>query len=136
MNPILKKMQYKEFKKVAVLNPPEEFQETLNELKKVTNVHEKPDPISKYEFVLIFVKSDEDLDKQANFIRDGLVEDGMLWFAYPKKSSKKYKVNIHRDKGWQAIQELGFEGVRQVAIDDDWSALRFRHVNFISSKRK
>ncbi len=26
---------------------------------------------------------------------------------------------------------VGFEGVRQVAIDEDWSALRFRRVEYI-----
>jgi len=32
--------------------------------------------------------------------------------------------------------ELGFEGVRQVAIDADWSALRFRRVEFIRTMRR
>jgi hypothetical protein len=56
-----------------------------------------------------------------------------LWFAYPKKTSKKYDVNIHRDKGWEALEQLGFKGVRQVAIDQDWSALRFRRQKFVGS---
>ncbi len=31
------------------------------------------------------------------------------------------------------LGKLGFEGVRQVAIDEDWSALRFRRVEFIKT---
>ena len=62
-----------------------------------------------------------------------LVEDGLLWFAYPKKSSKKYRSDVGRDDSWQALGDLGFEAVRQIAIDEDWSALRFRQARFIKS---
>ena len=31
------------------------------------------------------------------------------------------------------LGEAGFEGVRQVAIDEDGSAIRFRHVDYIKS---
>lgn len=65
-----------------------------------------------------------------------LCRDAVLWFAYPKKISKHYQSDISRDHGWQALAKLGFEGDRQVAIDEDWSALRFRHVDFIKSLPK
>jgi hypothetical protein len=48
-----------------------------------------------------------------------------LWFAYPKKSGA-HASDISRDHGWDALAEAGFLGVTQIAIDDDWSALRFR----------
>jgi hypothetical protein len=40
-------------------------------------------------------------------------------------------VDINRDSGWESIQKLGFETVRAVSIDDDWSALRFRFSQFV-----
>ena len=55
----------------------------------------------------------------------------MVWFAYPKGSSKKYKCEFNRDTGWSAVGKQGFEPVRMVASDEDWSALRFRRVEFI-----
>jgi hypothetical protein len=51
--------------------------------------------------------------------------------CYPKGTSKKFKCNFNRDSGWQVMGQHGLEGVRQVAIDEDWSALRFRKVEFI-----
>jgi hypothetical protein len=48
-----------------------------------------------------------------------------LWFAYPKKSGA-YASDISRDQGWDALAVAGFLGVTQIAIDEDWSALRFR----------
>jgi len=66
-------------------------------------------------------------------INKKLKGDGIVWFAYPKKTSKKYKVEIHRDYGWELVRKLGFESVRAVAIDEDWSALRFRKVEYIKT---
>jgi hypothetical protein len=65
---------------------------------------------------------------------DPLLEgDALLWFAYPKGTSKKYTCDFNRDTGWQIVGDHGFEGVRQVAIDEDWSALRFRRTKFIKT---
>ena len=49
----------------------------------------------------------------------------------PKGSSKKYRSQIDRDHGWDVLGSEGFEPVRMVAIDEDWSALRFRRKSFI-----
>jgi hypothetical protein len=60
-----------------------------------------------------------------------LAEDAVLWFAYPKARSPRRVAALTRDAGWEALGHAGFEGVRQVALDADWSALRFRHVRHI-----
>jgi hypothetical protein len=86
-----------------------------------------------YDFVLIFVKSCSEIQHYADAVKTALNEDALLWLAYPKKSSKKYQSDISRDDGWQPVGDLGFEGVRQIAIDEDWSAVRFRDARFIKS---
>ena len=62
--------------------------------------------------------------------------DPILWFAYPKASSRRYACDFNRDSGWDVLRGLGFDSVRQVAIDEDWSALRFRRVQYIGGGRK
>ena len=52
---------------------------------------------------------------------------------YPKGTSKKYKCEFNRDSGWPALGAGGYEPVRMVAIDEDWSALRFRKAEKIKS---
>ncbi len=47
------------------------------------------------------------------------------WAAYPKKTSG-IDTDITRDHGWEALNAAGLRPVRQIAIDDTWSALRFR----------
>ena len=59
--------------------------------------------------------------------------DAVIWFAYPKGSSKKYTCEFNRDTGWAELAKAGYEPVRQVAIDEDWSALRFRKVEHIKT---
>ncbi|MEL6132738.1 MAG: hypothetical protein AAFR59_05170, partial [Bacteroidota bacterium] len=87
-----------------------------------------------YTYALIFTEMEADLHTAIPQIQDKLVDDAVLYFAYPKKSSKKYKSDINRDSGaWKPLGELGYEGVRMVAIDADWSALRFRQASKIKS---
>ncbi len=56
-----------------------------------------------------------------------------MWFAYPKGTSKKCKSQIDRDTGWNMLGHKGFEPVRMVAIDEDWSAKRFRRAGLIKN---
>lgn len=58
----------------------------------------------------------------------------MIWYAYPKGTSKRYKCEFNRDNGWDAVLAAGFDSVRQIAIDEDWSALRFRRILYINSQ--
>jgi hypothetical protein len=41
--------------------------------------------------------------------------------------------DFNRDTGWAALGAAGFEPVRMVAIDEDWSAVRFRRADFINT---
>jgi hypothetical protein len=45
-----------------------------------------------------------------------------FWVAYPKGG----RADINRDSLWPIIAEFGLRPNQQVAIDDHWSALRFR----------
>ena len=49
-----------------------------------------------------------------------------MWFAYPKKSGT-IASDITRDDGWDLLAAHDLLPVTQVAIDSDWSALRFRY---------
>ena len=42
-----------------------------------------------------------------------------------------YRPEINRASGWSALAAAGFEGCRMVAIDEDWSAKRYRRREFI-----
>jgi len=136
METLLTKLQFKDHKLSLILNSPEEFKSTLAELSKLTDMNQEMNTNLKYEFAIVFVKSCAEIKTLTSRTIKRLVEDAVLWFAYPKKSSKKYTSDISRDDGWQPLGDVGSEGVRQVAIDDDWSALRFRKTEFIKSLKR
>jgi hypothetical protein len=54
--------------------------------------------------------------------KDQLAWPGSLWVAYPKGN----RADINRDTLWPILGEYGMRPIGQVAIDDVWSALRFR----------
>lgn len=49
----------------------------------------------------------------------------VIWLAYPKGSSG-IATDINRDILWKEIAPMGWHPVRQVALDDVWSVLRFK----------
>lgn len=79
----------------------------------------------KYDAVILFVTDQTQLNRDIKSTLTALQNDALLWISYPKKSSK-VKADISRDYGWDALTEAGYIPVTQIAIDQTWSALRFR----------
>ena len=131
MDDVFKKLQLEDADTVYVRGAPKEFRPHLDGIASHTHVRSSPSCQKTCSFVLFFVKSCAEVSQYAELATSKLDRDGQLWFAYPKKSSKRYQSDLSRDSGWQPLGDLGFESVRQVAIDQDWSALRFRHVEYI-----
>jgi hypothetical protein len=134
MTNTFKKLNYKAQKEICIVNSPSEFTNEFESMKKIATIKTKINQCKEIEFILTFVKAKEEIDKMAPLIDKKLKGDAIVWFAYPKGTSKKYKVEINRDNGWEAIEKIGFESVRAVAIDSDWSAIRFRRIEFVKSK--
>lgn len=91
------------------------------------------EPAEEIDLALIFVQKVKDLNDWIDLISPRLKGDAKLWFAYPKKSSKNYKSEITRDRGWTKIGDYEMEPVRQIALNEDWSALRFRKLAYIKT---
>jgi hypothetical protein len=137
MNPLFKKLNFKDHKQILVLNPPASFETQLEAVSEFTEVKRSIEPEMKIEFAMAFVTKKKQIDEVAQHLAPKLDGDAILWMCYPKASSKKYSCDFNRDTGWEPLGRHGLEGVRQVAIDDDWSALRFRKVQYIKTlKRK
>ena len=99
----------------------------------MANVQNSFGAVEKADFTIVFATKQEQVNDAADLIAQYTEGDAAIWMAYPKGASKRYKCDFNRDNGWAKLGALGFEPVRQVAIDDDWSALRFRRVGFIKT---
>jgi hypothetical protein len=128
------KLNVKDQTEIVVLNAPASVEPELEALKGVTVRRDaKGGDIG---FPLAFVITQKDVDAIGPQVAKKTKGDAIVWFAYPKGTSKKYKSQIKRDGGWAVMGKAGFEPVRMVAIDEDWSALRFRRVEFIKTMNR
>ena len=133
MKNLLDKLNYKGQKRISIINAEESFINTISSDLIDVTVDKKIDPRYPYEFIIIFVKSVSEVEQIAPVTIHNLMADGVLWFCYPKKTSKKYNSEIDRDHGWKVLIDSGFYGIRLVAVDENWSALRFRNKKYIKS---
>jgi hypothetical protein len=76
------------------------------------------------DFAMLFVKSQSDLRKRFARLCDRLESNGMLWVAWPKKTS-----GVETDLTEGIVREFGIESglvdVKVCAVDDTWSGLKF-----------
>lgn len=113
-----------------VLDAPSSFE---GELAALADVRVERAVAGGVSFALAFVTTRARLDALGAALVAAAVGDARLWFAYPKGSSKRYTCEFNRDTGWDVLGAAGYEPVGQVAIDEDWTALRFRKVEFIAT---
>lgn len=133
MTPLFKKLNLTDLTVIHVLDAPASFEPELKALAGVTVHRDVTGPVR---FALAFVTTLAQVDEATAKLTSAATGDATLWMVYPKASSKKLKCEFNRDTGWARLGEAGYEPVRQVAIDEDWSALRFRKVEFIQSMKR
>jgi hypothetical protein len=131
MDPVFKKLNFNNHPELLILNAPDSFRPNMEAMSELTAIREKLSGIKSFQFALAFVTRQTEIDQLIPKLAQLLDGDGMIWFAYPKSSSKRYKCDFNRDTGWNSVGDHGFEPVCLVAIDEDWSALRFRRVEYI-----
>ena len=132
MASVFDKMNLKDQREIIVVNAPESFEVELASLKDVA-IQRDLRKVTNVEFALVFATTQAEVDEMTPLLVSKAKGDALLWFAYPKATSRKYVCEFNRDTGWDALRAAGFESVRVVAIDEDWSALRFRRVEFMKT---
>lgn len=130
MPSIFEKLNLKQQAEIVVVNAPMSFEPELRALKGVTVLRDPKKP-KVIRFALAFLTKQAEVDALSKVLATKTEGDALLWFAYPKGTSKRYTCEFNRDMGWDVMRKAGFDTVRQVAIDEDWSALRFRRTEFI-----
>jgi hypothetical protein len=130
---VFDKLNLKEQQEIVVLDAPETFETEIKALRRVKIVRTVA-AVDQITFALAFATLKSQIDRLSKSLASKAVGDAVLWFAYPKGTSKRFKCDFNRDNGWDVIQEAGWDAVRQIAIDADWSALRFRRREFINRR--
>ena len=132
-SPIIKKLRIQEGMHVAIINAPPDYIKSLGKLPK--NVKIGTTAKGHYDFVHLFVRNKSELIRMAPGAVKLLTPNAPFWISYPKKSSKQ-ETDLSRDESWKILNEMNFEGVSLIAIDEKWSAGRFKFIeNKMPGKR-
>jgi hypothetical protein len=74
--------------------------------------------------VIAFARRLADLPDVVQPAIDAARQDKLAWIAYPKAG--QLGTDLNRDTLARSVEDRGVRPVRQIAIDEVWSALRFR----------
>ena len=111
--------------KLIVLNAPKGYAEQLSQELKDLTVSTRA--TGQAEAVMLFVNSLAEAEKFTPKAGKLVKPGGMLWIAYAKGSAK-VKTDVNRDKLWAATEPIGWQPIRQIALDEVWSAMRFKPI--------
>ena len=120
--PLIKKLGIKEGFRVALVNSPKGFKKELGPLPAKAKVLAKV--ADSLDVILLFVNSEAELRRLFALLTTKLVANGMLWIAWPKKSS-----GVATDLSFTNVQRIGLDAglvdVKICAVNEIWSGLKF-----------
>jgi hypothetical protein len=122
--PLLKKLGIKEGHRVALLDAPDAFDQTLGELPEGVGV--RTDARGSLDVVVFFTSSRAALERRFDSLKRGIFPDGGLWIAWPKRTSG-VQTDLTEDRVREIALERGLVDNKVCAIDDTWSGLRLVH---------
>lgn len=123
---LLEKLQLQEEKNVLIQGLPSSIEKQFVKLAFAKNVT----PLlksRKIDFALVFAINENQLTGIMKDVLPALQEEGKIWIAYPKSSSK-IVTNLNRECSWNCIRNAGFESACEVTLDHVWTATRFAKV--------
>jgi hypothetical protein len=128
---VAQKMFVKPGFRVAAVNAPKDYAALVGGLPEGAKVVKKL--AEGVDLVHLFVKTRADLARELPAALAAVGPKTLFWVSYPKKTSS-VATDLSRDAGWEPMTRAGFEGVTLIAIDDTWSAMRFKPAGDIPSR--
>ncbi len=80
--------------------------------------------LEKADALIAFCRDSEVLERWRGVVVEAVQREALVWVAYPKAGN--LSTDLNRDRLWRLVENEGVRPVRQIAIDEVWSALRFR----------
>jgi hypothetical protein len=122
MEETVKKLKFRDA--AVVINAPESLEKEFVKLGFKTSFDKKERSTN----TLVFISNNKEYLDFLNKQLKNIEPDSVLWFAYPKGTSK-IKTDINRDTIRTTGEEFNITTVTAVSIDETWSALRFRPID-------
>ena len=112
--PLAERLQVKKERRLALADSP-------------LSIEAPSAPLKEAEVVVQFVRDRAAFDGKIPALLKIIRADAILWVAYPKLTSK-LAGDLNRDIIHGASPALGIDCVSQIAIDEDWSAMRMKRI--------
>ncbi|MXV16200.1 YdeI/OmpD-associated family protein [Hufsiella ginkgonis] len=129
MNPLAKKLLIKPGSRVLLANVPAGYPDQLDPLPTGANVSLAAGE-GTYDVVQLFVVDRAQLKDSLSWLMGYLKTETVFWICYPKKSSGIVS-DLEMMQSWDELKVYGYDGVAAAAINENWTALRFRPKNLV-----
>lgn len=130
---LFEKLQLKDEKNILIQGLPSSIEKQFIKIpysKSITPLLK----IRKIEFALLFAVSKKQLADVLSDVTPALHDNAKIWVAHPKSTSK-IASDLSRECNWCCIDELGFEAIHQVTLDNVWSAVQLQRAEELMPKR-
>ncbi len=117
--------------RALIIAPPPGYLKLLTPLPDGLTVSSRAD--SMYPFVQVFATRLAEISAFAKKLPKHAAPNALVWISYPKKTSK-ISSELSRDIIREAMSGTGWRAVSIVAVDEVWSALRFRPKGQVRSR--
>jgi hypothetical protein len=110
---------------VWFVNPPSGYLDHIGQLPEGVKTLDSKS-IVKADFIQVFVGVRIELEAVLPMVKARMTPSGVVWITYHKGTSS-IKTDINRDSIWKIAEPFGLKPFRQIAVDDNWSALGFKN---------
>ena len=118
---LAERMHLRAGERLLLANAPDGYEATLAA---PSDVEVSTEAAGTFDVIHLFVSTRTALEADTPGLKALLNPDSKIWIAYPKGTSKRLSADINRDDIRGYALTVGLQTVGQVAVDDDWSALR------------
>jgi hypothetical protein len=122
-NPVARKLGMNPGIRALIISPPPGYLKLLAPLPDNLTVSSRADGM--YSFVQVFATRLSEISRFAQRLSKHAAPNALVWISYPKKTSRT-DTDLSRDVIREAMSDSGWRAVSIVAINEVWSALRFR----------
>jgi hypothetical protein len=126
--PLVEKLRLEPGCRCLLVDAPQGFFDLLEDLP--PGIRFETGLTGEFDWAMLFIARTERLIEILPAVLPLLVEDGVLWISFIKRSSR-LKTDLDRETLWNIMQSHGYKAVTHVYLDPDWTAMRFRSLALI-----
>lgn len=121
---VLTKLRMKSGQRAAVVGAPDGVRNAVTEVPEGVDLSEQL--LGEFDFILCFVKTKVEVGQMAPSLKAAMKPGAIMWLSYPK--GRSIPTDLNRDILGNLMLGFGLQAISNVAIDEVWSALRFKRV--------